>query len=113
MNNQKVNAIRSKVTKAYLSVMTIISGLSFGAAQVCAAGAAPAGVETDSLSKLVEVVFWVVRIAILGVGGIPSVLKIVQGQADENPRDRNAGIAGIVITGACVGATFAVKGMMV
>ena len=36
----------------------------------------------------------------------------VQGQADENPRDRNAGLAVIGIAGAAFAATFAVKALI-
>ena len=45
---------------------------------------------------------------ILAVGGIPAIVKIVQGQADENSRDRNAGIATLLIAAAGFGATFAI-----
>ena len=62
---------------------------------------------TDSI-----IVFWVATIAIAAGGGIPSLIKLVQGQADEDPRGRNAGIAGLVITGAVIGAAAAVKTLL-
>lgn len=71
--------------------------------------APPTGVDSSSYSSLVDIVFWIAGIAVAAAGGIPSIIKIVQGQADEDPRGRNAGIAGAVITGACVGALVAVK----
>lgn len=71
----------------------------------------PANVDTTSMDALVTIVFWAVRILIGAAGGIPSIIKIVQGQTDENPRDRNAGIAGLVATGVGVGATFALEAM--
>lgn len=74
--------------------------------------AAPTGVDTGSYSSLVDIVFWVATIAIAAGGGIPSLIKLVQGQADEDPRGRNAGIAGLVITGAVVGAAAAVKTLL-
>ncbi len=113
MKSNRFKAIKRKATMLYLSVMTVVSAFYMGAFQTSAAAGAPAGVETAALDKMVEVVFWVVRIAIIAAGGIPAVIKIVQGQTDENPRDRNAGIAALVITGAVFGATFAIKGLIV
>lgn len=72
----------------------------------------PDGVKTSTMSTLVGVVFWIIRIAILIIGGGPSLIKIVQGQTDENPRDRNAGIVGLVVTGAAFAATFVVQGLI-
>lgn len=74
--------------------------------------APPAGVDSGSYQGLVDIVFWVATIAIAAGGGIPSLIKLVQGQADEDPRGRNAGIAGLVITGAVVGAAAAVKTLL-
>lgn len=72
---------------------------------------APTNVKTDSLDSLVNLVFWAVRIIIGAAGGIPSIIKVVQGQTDENPRDRNAGITGIIAIGVGIGATFVVQNM--
>lgn len=77
-----------------------------------AENAAPDGTKTTTMTTLVGVVFWIIRIAILIIGGGPSLIKVVQGQTDENPRDRNAGIAGLVITGAAFAATFVVAGLI-
>lgn len=71
--------------------------------------APPPGVDTTSYQGLVDIVFWVVTIAIAAAGGISSLIKLVQGQADEDPRGRNAGISGLVITGAVIGGAAAVK----
>ena len=73
-----------------------------------AAPAAPGGVDTATMGTLADIVWWIVRIASLAVGGIPAIVKIVQGQADENSRDRNAGIATLLIAAAGFGATFAI-----
>jgi uncharacterized protein YneF (UPF0154 family) len=73
----------------------------------------PSGIGgTSTMDTIVTIVFWIVRILILAIGGIPSIVKIVQGQTDENPRDRNAGIAALVVTGAAFAATFAVKALI-
>ena len=77
-----------------------------------AAGAAPSGVDTGSYSSLVDIVFWVATIAIAAGGGVPSLIKLVQGFADEDPRCRNAGIGGLVITGAVIGAATAIKTLL-
>lgn len=67
---------------------------------------------TGTMDKMVSLVFWIIRIAVLIIGGGPALLKIVQGQADENPRDRNAGIATLVITGAVFAATFVIESLI-
>ena len=67
---------------------------------------------SSTMSNMVDIVFWVVRIIIVLVGGVPGIIKVVQGQADENPRDRNAGLAVIGIAGAAFAATFAVKALI-
>ena len=48
----------------------------------------------DNMNLLVNIIFWAVRLIIVGVGVVPALIKIVQGQSDENPRDRNAGMEG-------------------
>lgn len=78
-----------------------------------AENAKPSGIGgTSTMDTIVTIVFWIVRILILAIGGIPSIVKIVQGQTDENPRDRNSGIAALVVTGAAFAATFAVKALI-
>lgn len=74
--------------------------------------APPSGVDTTAYSGLVDIVFWVATIAIAAGGGIPSLIKLVQGQADEDPRGRNAGIAGLTITGAVIGAAAAIRTLL-
>ncbi|GHU58159.1 hypothetical protein FACS1894133_2390 [Clostridia bacterium] len=92
-----------------ISVMIITAYAEGGGGGGNFAGTNPEHVDVTSMETLITIVFWAVRIIIGGVGAIPAIIKIVQGQADENPRDRNAGIAGMVVTGACVAATFAIE----
>lgn len=74
---------------------------------------APTGIGgTTTMNTMITVVFWVLRIIIFFVGGVPGGIKIVQGQSDENPRDRNAGLATIGITGAVFAATFAIEALV-
>ncbi len=72
---------------------------------------APDGAASGSqtMSLLTKVVFWVVRAIILASGGVPGLIKINQGQTDENPREKNAGIACCVVAGFCFAATFVVE----
>lgn len=67
---------------------------------------------TATMNKMITVVFWIVRILVLFIGGVPGIPKIVQGQADENPRDRNAGLAVIGVTGAAFAATFVIEALV-
>lgn len=67
---------------------------------------------SQTMSSLTKVVFWVVRAIILASGGIPGIIKINQGQTDENPRDRNAGLAVIGVTGAAFAATFVIEALV-
>lgn len=86
----------------YVTVMLTLSG-------TISAHAAPAGADTAAYNTLVDVIFWVAGIAVAAAGGIPGIIKIVQGQADEDPRGRNAGIASLVVTGAGVAALVVVR----
>ena len=96
--------------KSIVAVCAAMNVAALSATNVFAA--APAGVDSGSYQGLVDIVFWVATIAIAAGGGIPSLIKLVQGQADEDPRGRNAGIAGLVITGAVIGAAAAVKTLL-
>lgn len=93
-------------------IVTGIIALDLVAASIANVYAVPSGVDSAAYSGLVDIVFWVATIAIAAGGGIPSLIKLVQGQADEDPRGRNAGIAGLVITGAVIGAAAAVKALL-
>lgn len=100
---------RKKNNQIITSLTTSMSAFILVIAGAIPAAAAPAGADTAAYNALTDVVFWVAGIAIAAAGGIPSIIKIVQGQADEDPRGRNAGIAGAVVTGACVGALAVVR----
>lgn len=106
------NKFRCAVIKLAVAACTIAMMCGTGIVSFATENAAPSGANTGTMSTLVTVVFWIVRVAILIIGGAPALIKIVQGQTDENPRDRNAGIAGLVITGAAFAATFVVEGLI-
>ena len=104
-----------KVQKYITVALTVMMVLAISSVMVFATDPdnnAPEGVSTTTMSGLSDIIWWLVRVAVLAIGGIPAVIKIVQGQADENPRDRNAGIATLVITAAVFGATFAIQNLI-
>lgn len=67
---------------------------------------------TSTMNTLIDVIMWLVRIAILAIGAVPGIIKIVQGQQEENPRDRNNGIVSVVLSGAGFAATFAISALI-
>ena len=108
-----------KVQKYITVALTVMMVWAMSSVIVFATGggttgdnSAPTGVSTTTMNGLSDIIWWLVRVAVLAIGGIPAVIKIVQGQADENPRDRNAGIATLVITAAVFGATFAIQALI-
>ena len=97
-------------TKKITVISTVLSMLALSMNTVFAAP--PTGVDTTAYNSLLDIIFWVAGIAVAAAGAIPSIIKISQGQADEDPRGRNSGIAGLVITGACVAALVAVRTLL-
>ena len=93
-------------------IAAFLAALNVTALSMLPVFAVPSGVDTSSYNSMVDIVFWVATIAIAAGGGIPSLIKLVQGQADEDPRGRNAGIAGLTITGAVIGAAAAIKALL-
>ena len=100
------------IVKHRKKIISSITALNVAALSVSRVFAVPSGVDTSSYSGMVDIVFWVATIAIAAGSGIPSLIKLVQGQADEDSRGRNAGIAGLVITGAVIGAATAIKTLL-
>ena len=109
-----VRKVQKYITVALtvMIVLAISSVMVFATDGTTSDNTAPTNVETATMSGLSAIIWWLVRVAVLAIGGIPAVIKIVQGQADENPRDRNAGIATLVITAAVFGATFAIQNLI-
>ncbi len=109
-----VRKVQKYITVALtvMIVLAISSVMVFATDGTTSDNTAPANVQTATMSGLSTIIWWLVRVAVLAIGGIPAVIKIVQGQADENPRDRNAGIATLVITAAVFGATFAIQNLI-
>ena len=109
-----VRKVQKYITVALtvMIVLAISSVMVFATDGTTSDNTAPTNVQTATMSGLSAIIWWLVRVAVLAIGGIPAVIKIVQGQADENPRDRNAGIATLVITAAVFGATFAIQNLI-
>ena len=107
--NKRTGLFILKQKKKIISVITASNILALG---TMSASAVPSGVDTTSYNGLLDIVFWVATIAIAAAGGIPSLIKLVQGQASEDDRGRNAGIAGLVVTGAVIGAAAAIKTLL-
>lgn len=102
---------RVRKVQKYISTVSLVA-VFFAVSSICAFAtednAAPEGVKTDTMNSLADIIWWVVRIAVVGAA-IPSVIKIVQGQADGDARERNSGIATVLIAAAIFGATFAIE----
>lgn len=104
-----------KITKAISITTTILLSnvlLAYSAlAEGGGIGNAPASVDTATYKTLVTLVFWVVRIVVLGLTAIPGLVKIAQGVGNEDVRERNGGISLLVIGGALFAATFAIEAL--
>ena len=104
-----------KVQKYITVALTVMMVLAVSSIMVFATdpdNTAPSGVSTTTMSGLSAIIWWLVRVAVLAIGGIPAVIKIVQGQSDEDSRVRNAGIATLIVTAAAFGATFAIQNLI-
>ena len=122
MKNLKSTAIAKVNSRAYhknlirLALMFCMATMIFCNNVICAyanaENAKPTGAGgATTMSTMVNIVFWIVRVIIVAFA-IPGIIKIVQGQSDENPRDRNAGIATVITCGACFAGSFAVAALI-
>ena len=107
-----------KVQK-YISVFAVMMiAMMMSAVTVFATsggGAAATGqptVDTSTMTEFGSIVWWLVRIVILAIGGIPGVINLVKGLSDQDDRQRNIGLIVLVVTGAAVAATFALSGII-
>lgn len=95
---------------AVVMLMLMVSAITvFATGATPATNSTPAGVDTSTMSQFGTIIWWIVRIVILAAGGVPGLLKLVQGFSDEDNRSRNAGIVTLIVTGAVFGATFALQ----
>ena len=108
--NIKLCIMLGTIAMALCSTMTAFAAASAGSNSENTKPTNIGGAST--MNTAVSIVFWVIRVAIILIGGAPGIVKVVQGQSDENPRDRNAGLATIGIAGAAFAATFAIQGLI-
>ena len=95
---------------AVVMLMLMVSAITvFATGATPATNSTPAGVDTSTMSQFGTIIWWIVRIVILAAGGVPGLIKLVQGFSDEDNRSRNAGIITLIVTGAAFGATFALQ----
>lgn len=109
---RRINKFQKYISTAAICTMFfIMSSVSVFAANN--ENATPSDVtSTTTMNSLIDVIMWLVRIAILAIGAVPGIIKIVQGQQEENPRDRNNGIVAVIISGAGFAATFAISALI-
>lgn len=115
IKDKKAIKIIKKVQKATAVSCTTATLMLSSALTTFAANAensAPAGVQTSTMNDLIGIVFFILRAAILIGGGAVGLYKIVNGQANEDTRERNAGITLIIITALAFGATFAIENLI-
>lgn len=109
VNKFRMTAIKLSIAACTIAMMCGTAMVSFAAN---GENAAPDGVKTSTMNTLVDVVFWIIRIAILIIGGGPALIKVVQGQTNDEKSERNSGIVALVVTGACFAATFVIAALI-
>lgn len=91
-------------------ILTLAALMNTGMIAFAEGEGTPAGVDTTTMDTLITIVFWVIRIMVLAPA-IPSIQKISDGQSNEDARTRNSGIIGLIVSGACFAATFAIEAL--
>ena len=91
-----------------MSAVTVFAAGTTGAA----ASGQPANVDTSTMNEFGGIVWWLVRIVVLAIGGIPGVINLVKGLSDQDDRQRNIGLITLVVTGAAFAATFALSNII-
>ena len=92
----KISSYRKKV--ATLTMIAIVTALSI----VNVSADAPTGINTSSVNRIIDIVFWIVGIGIAISTIVPGVFNIATGQANEDTRTRNGGILTTVIGVLCI-----------
>lgn len=108
VSSAKKQGFIQKVSKTIATANMLIATTLLTIQSVSAAPATPEGVDTTSYDTIINIVFWIVCISI-GAGCLPSVQNISQGVQDNDPRQRNQGVVGVVVGAACIGATTAIR----
>lgn len=103
---KKAASMKTKTQQKLVAASAVLTTISAG---MTTAFAAPTGVTTTQTNKVIDILVWIGIIAIGACGAIPSLIKLVEGQTNEDVRGRNSGIAGLAVTAATVGAIYAIK----
>lgn len=61
------------------------------------------------IGELVAILLWLSRAVIIAVGGGVSLIRIVKGRSDENPKETNEGLVILASAGVIFAATFAIE----
>lgn len=103
----RMAVIKMAITACTFAMMSCCSLVAFAEGE--GGGSSYATAETKNFIGLA---FWILRGMIFFVGGGLGLYKIVQGKAEENPRDSKSGIGLVVLTGLAIAGTFVVEGYM-
>jgi hypothetical protein len=101
--------VAEKVVKASKAIKRVVTVTVMAAALSVPALAAPSGVDTTSATQLINIATWAVGLIIGFGGGLPALQALVDGHNNDDPRERNKGIRGLVVTGIGVGGIAALK----
>lgn len=95
---------KAVITSSLVAMLVATSTISVAAA--------PEGVDTTSMNTVIDVIFWIIRVAIAICTFAPGILHIAQGSSNQDERLRNSGITTCVIGAACIGALEVIKGVV-
>lgn len=112
MKNNVKTIKTSKLAIYRKAVITSSLVAAMVAASTINALAAPAGVDTSSMNTMIDIIFWVIGIAIAGCSVVPGLYHIAQGVSNEDNRTRNGGIATAIVGVACIAALPVVKTLL-
>ena len=102
----RMTVIKMAITACTCAMMSCFSLVAFAEGE----GGGGSSYGTAETSKFIGVAFWILRAMIAFTGGGLGAYKMIQGKAEENPRDSKSGLGLIVLTGLVFGATFVVEG---
>lgn len=110
-NSKKQRFIR-KISRVISTVNMIMATTLVSIQSASAAPTAPEGVDMSATNTIINIVYWIVCVAI-GAGCLPSIQNISQGVQDNDVRQRNSGIVGVAVGAACIGALSAIKAAII
>lgn len=115
MNNNvktiKTNKTSKLATYRKAVIASSLVAILLASSSISALAAPPTGVDVSSMNTVVEVIFWIVRVAIGACTLVPGVLHIAQGASNQDDRLKNSGITSCVVGVACIGALEVIKGV--